>query len=167
MTEITQPTAEYRLIAQQANRHTERGRLETGALVSGAVLAGALVVALIWWWTDPQMPRANTANLIFMAITSGAVVSLFYAMVRSGVRTAIRGEVQRVLYAVETQGQSHRAQLRDVQWEVAGARMEGRRQRQALAMQIHDARPVKPRRPGEQLADEFASWMREQEPGEG
>jgi len=47
--------------------------------------------------------------------------------------------VDRLYYMVEVQGQSHREQLRDLQWELAAAREEGRQQRQALAMQIGDA----------------------------
>lgn len=116
-----------------------RGRLETMGLVAGSVLTGALLVCLLWWLNDPHIPRPTTALMMFMTLTSGAVVTLFYAMNRAMIR---RGE-ERIVAAIEVQGQSMRAQGRDTQWQIAAGRTEARRSRQAIAMQIEQYRPTR------------------------
>lgn len=69
-----------------------RNRTTTGALAFGLILAGALGWAIVSWLTNPEIPRHETMQVVFMTLTSGAVVGIFVGIVRSDGATT-RAEV--------------------------------------------------------------------------
>lgn len=108
--------------AQLADDGEPRRRVEIGALVFGTLLAGILIAALWEWSHDQSYPRAQTQLVIFMSLTSGAVVGIFVSAVAASsrrTRSEMRREVRLAVRSEsEAQAEKGMALLRTVAFQL-------------------------------------------------
>jgi len=130
-------------VEEEAGRPETRAQPSIGAEMLLRCAAGAMaaLVVSLAWIVAGDTDAETKAWCVTIGASAIMAVTVFMGCTRSeGNRTRLAGELR---------AQSLRAEIRALRWEIAEARTEQRQ-----------------RPPGEQLADDFAAWMRgrEQDP---